>query len=283
MVISIVMILFGIAFLASGAYLINDVLRHTNYYHLQWLAYLVFIAFFIASYLATIIYGVLVDPHCLNYFYATLFLVGGLYVYLSCHLTTKTIRTIELMDHLKMSYEKLHYHANHDSLTGCTNRGALFEILKTRFQQIKLDGGQLIVMFIDMDGFKAVNDHYGHDVGDTTLHHFGQLLRQRLRKDDIVARYGGDEFVIVMEHISSNDAQKIAEDIVRTTQQSINQETLPPLKLGCSIGITQMNNQSTSFNAVIKEADRACYAAKQRKINGSVCMYSQVLSNENSQ
>ncbi|HAT7052158.1 GGDEF domain-containing protein [Legionella pneumophila serogroup 1] len=280
MVISIVMILFGIVFLSRGAYLIKAVLQQTSYYRPQWHAYLAFIAFFIASYLATIIYGVLVDPHCLNYFYATIFLVGGLYVYLSCHLTTKTIRKIELMDTLKMSYEKLHYHANHDSLTGCNNRESLFEILKNRFQQIKLDGGQLIVMFIDMDGFKAVNDHYGHDVGDTTLQYFGQLLRQRLRKDDIVARYGGDEFVIVMEQISSEDAQKIAEDIVRTTQQSINEETLPPLKLGCSIGITQMNNQSTSFNAVIKEADRACYAAKQRKINGSVCMYSQVLSSE---
>ncbi|WP_457589400.1 GGDEF domain-containing protein, partial [Legionella pneumophila] len=133
--------------------------------------------------------------------------------------------------------------------------------------------GWVIVLFIDMDKFKAVNDRYGHDAGDNTLQTFGQLLTQRLRKDDIVARYGGDEFIAVMENISIDEAKKIAENLITVTRQSFKEGILSELNLGCSIGITQMNSHSASVNTVIKEADLACYAAKQRKINGSVCVY----------
>ncbi|MCZ4682421.1 GGDEF domain-containing protein, partial [Legionella pneumophila] len=110
---------------------------------------------------------------------------------------------------------------------------------------------------------------------------FGQLLRQRLRKDDIVARYGGDEFIAVMEHVSLDEAKKIAENLITVAKQSFKKGILSKLNLGCSIGITQMNPHSASVNSVIKEADLACYAAKQRKINGSVCVYNSMLATRN--
>ncbi|HAT4425585.1 GGDEF domain-containing protein [Legionella pneumophila serogroup 1] len=281
MVFPVVMIVLGIVFLISGAYLVNRLLQQTSHYRMQWLGYLAFIGAFILSYSASIFYGLLVDPHCLNYFYASVFLLGATYVYLSCRLMTKTIQKMELMDDFKNRYEILRHHATYDSLTGCNNREYLFEILNTRFQQIKMNAGSVIVLFIDMDRFKTVNDRYGHEVGDTTLQMFGGLLRQRLRRDDLVARYGGDEFIVLMENTSMDEAKKIAENLITVTRKSFKEGTLSELNLGCSIGITQMNHHSASVNTVIKEADLACYAAKQRKINGSVCVYSPMLATKN--
>ncbi|HAT1958825.1 TPA: diguanylate cyclase [Legionella pneumophila subsp. pneumophila] len=281
MVFPVIMIVIGIVFLIGGAYLIKSILQQTNHYRWLWLVYLVFIGAFILSYSASIFYGLLVDPHCLNYFYGSVFLLGATYVYLSCRLMTKTIQKMEVMDDLKNRYELLRHHVKYDSLTGCHNRETLFEMLNTRFQQITSNDGWAIVLFIDMDKFKAVNDRYGHDVGDNTLAAFGQLLRQRLRKDDIVARYGGDEFIAVMEHISLDEAKKIAENLITVAKQSFKKGILSKLNLGCSIGITQMNPHSASVNSVIKEADLACYAAKQRKINGSVCVYNPMIATRN--
>ncbi|HAT1868156.1 GGDEF domain-containing protein [Legionella pneumophila] len=278
MVIPVVMILFGISFLVKGAYLINQLMQQTNQYRRKWLIYFAFIIAFILSYSGSIVYGLLVDPHCLNYFYASVFLMGATYIYSSCHLMTKTMQKMELMDDIKNRYETLRHHATYDSLTGCNNREYLFEMLNTRFQQIQLHGGEVVVLFIDLDRFKAVNDRFGHDMGDTVLQTFDQLLRQRLRKDDVVARYGGDEFIVLMENTSLSEAQRIAENLATVATQSINEGLLDSLDLGCSIGITQMSRHSVSVNTTIKEADLACYAAKQRKIDGAVCLYSPMLA-----
>ncbi|WP_106225071.1 GGDEF domain-containing protein [Legionella pneumophila] len=278
MVIPVVMIVFGIVFLINGAYLVNRLLQQTNQYRWQWLAYLAFISFFILSYSASIFYGLFVDPHCLNYFYASVFLMGATTIDFSCRLMTKTMQKMELMDDIKNRYDLLRHHATYDSLTGCNNREYLFDVLSTRFQQIKLNGGEVVVLFIDLDRFKAVNDRFGHDVGDSVLQTFGKLLRQRLRKDDVVARYGGDEFIVLMEKTSLSEAKRIAENLVTVATQSINEGLLDSLDLGCSIGITQMSRHSDSVNAAIKEADLACYAAKQRKTDGAVCLYSPMLA-----
>ncbi|HAU0263731.1 TPA: GGDEF domain-containing protein [Legionella pneumophila] len=281
MVFPVVMIVLGIVLLISGAYLINKLLQKTNHYRRQWFSYLAFIAVFILSYSASIFYGLLVDPHCLNNFYASVLLLGATYIYSSCRLMTNTIQKMELMDDFKNRYEVLRHHATYDSLTGCNNREYLFEMMNTRFQQVKMNEGSVIVLFIDMDRFKTVNDRYGHEVGDTTLHMFGGLLRQRLRRDDVVARYGGDEFIVLMENTSMDEAKKIAENLITVTKKSLKEGTLSELNLGCSIGITQMNHHSASVNTVIKEADLACYAAKQRKINGSVCVYNSMITTKN--
>nr|WP_255666602.1 MULTISPECIES: GGDEF domain-containing protein [unclassified Legionella] len=110
---------------------------------------------------------------------------------------------------------------------------------------------------------------------------FGGLLRQRLRRDDVVARYGGDEFIVLMENTSMDEAKKIAENLITEAKKSLKEGTLSELNLDYSIGITQMNHHSASVNTVIKEADLACYAAKQRKINGSVCVYNSMITTKN--
>ncbi|WP_419421583.1 hypothetical protein ACNVED_16910 (plasmid) [Legionella sp. D16C41] len=90
--IPITMIILGILFLLKGGHLIQRLLQHTQAYQNYWVAYLSLIGLFILGYSGCIIYGVYIDPHCLNYFYATIFLLGGFYIYLSSQLMTKTIK-----------------------------------------------------------------------------------------------------------------------------------------------------------------------------------------------
>ena len=268
--IPISMITLGILLLSKGGHLILSLLQETNGYRSHWIAYLSLIVVFILCYLGAIYYGVYIDPHCLNYFYASVFLLGGFYVYLSCHLLTKTIKKTELVDDLTSRFETLKHRSKHDGLTQCTTREYLFEVLNARFQELKRRGGMVVILFIDMDGFKAINDGYGHDVGDVVLHNFARLLRQRLRKNDMAARYGGDEFIVVLENITLDEAYTIAQEIVQIAPLAYKGKEL---SVGCSIGLSLLTPESSSINKVIKEADIACYAAKQDKTNGSVCLY----------
>ncbi|WP_419421582.1 GGDEF domain-containing protein (plasmid) [Legionella sp. D16C41] len=174
------------------------------------------------------------------------------------------------MDDLTSRFEALEHRVKHDGLTGCNTRDHLFDVLNTRFQAMKKSNKVLVILFIDMDNFKLVNDCYGHDAGDVVLKNFGQLLKQLLRKDDIVVRYGGDEFIILMENVSIDKACDIAKDIIHLTQQGLSKELIT---ISCSIGISQLNPDSSSITDVIREADVACYAAKQKATNGSICVY----------
>ncbi|HHT9858024.1 TPA: GGDEF domain-containing protein [Legionella pneumophila] len=242
-------------------------IKRPSYYHYQWIANLALICFFIGSFLFVIVYTLLINEFFTNYFYATLFLLGGFYVFWMSHLSSKTIEKIKTMDNLKLEYEKIRYNAEHDKLTGCFNRHYLMEILDNRFKKIKLNTGQLTVMFVDLDGFKKINDEYGHDFGDQILQRFGQLLKQQLREEDIIARYGGDEFVVLVENIPLTKAKSIGQKIIQTTSR-ITKEKLPNhSSLGCSVGITQLTKNSLSINSVLKKADDAFYKAKKNHGN----------------
>ncbi|HFD2382389.1 TPA: GGDEF domain-containing protein [Legionella pneumophila] len=183
-------------------------------------------------------------------------------------MSSKTIEKIKVIDNLILKYEKIKYQAEHDKLTGCYNRHYLMEILNNRYRKIKLNNGQLIFIFIDLDGFKKVNDEYGHDFRDKIVERFGYLLKQQLRKEDIVSRYGGDEFVVLIENINLRKAWLIGQKIIRTTAQVI-KEFLnhSNLKLGCSIGISQLTHSSSSIKSILKKADKACYEAKKNEGN----------------
>lgn len=264
---TLIMIIIGIFFLLGGAIVVWPLIKKASYYHYQWIANLVLICFFIGSFLFVIVYTLLINEFFTNYFYATLFLLGGFYVFWMSYLSSKTIEKIKTMDNLKLEYEKIRYNAEHDKLTGCFNRHYLMEILDNRFRKIKLNTGQLTVMFVDLDGFKKINDEYGHDFGDQILQRFGQLLKQQLREEDIIARYGGDEFVVLVENIPLTKAKSIGQKIIQTTSR-ITKEKLPNhSSLGCSVGITQLTKNSLSINSVLKKADDTCYKAKKNHGN----------------
>nr|WP_295786269.1 GGDEF domain-containing protein [Rhodoferax sp.] len=155
--------------------------------------------------------------------------------------------------------------AMHDALTGLPNRTLLENRLEHGLAQAKRHDRTLAVMFLDLDGFKQINDVHGHDVGDAILQTIADRLRGQARDDDTVSRFGGDEFVYLLTEIDDDQdaalvAQKIAEAIQLPCQLSVGALVIKP-----SIGIAIFPRDGTSCSALLKSADTAMYAAKRNK------------------
>lgn len=154
--------------------------------------------------------------------------------------------------------------ATYDGLTGALNRRAFFESFEAIKQQIEKAQTDLTLAYMDLDDFKPINDLYGHVVGDKVLKSFVATLRDELRSTDIIARVGGEEFVIILPNTEINDAQssldrirtKIAETPLTIEDHCIN--------LSVSIGLSQnKRDHSLIIDQLIQEADKALYKAKE--------------------
>jgi diguanylate cyclase (GGDEF)-like protein/PAS domain S-box-containing protein len=163
---------------------------------------------------------------------------------------------------LRLSQDRLTYLANHDALTGLPNRKMLYERLEQCLDWAKENDHKLAVMFLDLDGFKKINDTLGHAVGDLLLQAVSKRLTGCLRTSDLVARLGGDEFVVLLPSIpEEQDAIKVAEKILVTLAQSfaISGQTL---SVTTSIGIGIFPTHATESESLMELADGAMYAAK---------------------
>ncbi|HKJ01239.1 MAG TPA: GGDEF domain-containing protein [Longimicrobiales bacterium] len=154
--------------------------------------------------------------------------------------------------------------ASHDGLTGLPNRGLFMDRLGQALRRARRDGTQVAVMFLDLDDFKSINDSLGHGRGDTVLRAVADRLSACLRGTDTVARFGGDEFVIVMTDVGDrDDVVAMAEKLVLTVLQPI------PVG-GCeasvhaSIGIALYPGDAREPEALLTGADRAMYQAKRQ-------------------
>ena len=120
----------------------------------------------------------------------------------------------------------------------------------------------LALLFIDLDGFKAVNDNFGHDVGDDVLKKAAESLKKTVRECDIIARLGGDEFVVVLTNLSDfNSISPIADKIVLSLNQTVSDET-QTLTVTPSIGISVFSEACDDYEKLLTRADKAMYAAK---------------------
>lgn len=156
--------------------------------------------------------------------------------------------------------------ALHDALTDLPNRTLFENRLEHGLAQAKRHNRTLAVMFLDLDGFKKINDEYGHDVGDAVLQTCAQRLNQHARDDDTVCRFGGDEFMYLLTEIDGDRsaalvAQKIADAIQRPCKLSVGE-----LIIKTSIGIAIFPRDGTTVSDLIKSADTAMYKAKQGKL-----------------
>ncbi len=162
--------------------------------------------------------------------------------------------------------DELTFRATHDELTGLPNRAALMEGLSTSLA--KLDGGpgKLAVLFCDLDGFKDINDGLGHAVGDQVLVAVARRLRQRCRSADVVARFGGDEFVVVLSITDVAQAVAMADRIVEVLDEpiAVGEAEVAP---GVSVGITVVDvppDDDDPVGTLLRDADTAMYHAKGR-------------------
>ena len=164
---------------------------------------------------------------------------------------------------LQMQIGQLRHDAETDSLTDTHNRRSLNGLVN----QLMIKQTPFALLEIDIDFFKRVNDTFGHDVGDETLKSLTDIIKKLSRKDDIVARIGGEEFVLVLPNESSESALKIAERL-RMTVESTNIKTIGFITI--SIGIATWPKHSNDIGQVYKCADKALYHAKEHGRNRCV-------------
>jgi diguanylate cyclase (GGDEF)-like protein/PAS domain S-box-containing protein len=161
--------------------------------------------------------------------------------------------------------EQLVFLAEHDLLTGTRNRRRFERDLSEQIGRSRRYGEQAALLSIDIDGFKQINDVHGHNAGDKVLRQIGVVLKQRLREADIVARIGGDEFMVLLPYADASQAQVVSEslrEVVCETRIELDDGT--KLSLSVSVGTTLIDAQTASSDAVLVEADRAMYQDKAR-------------------
>ena len=151
-----------------------------------------------------------------------------------------------------------------DALTGIPNRRYLFTRLKQEVSRSLRFGDELTVLMMDLDLFKQVNDAHGHTVGDAVLRGIAVALQRNVRKVDMVARYGGDEFVVVLPRIAREEAIEVAEKLRRAVATT----PLPapagagPVRVTVSVGVAGFGHEATDVAALVEKADGALYEAK---------------------
>jgi diguanylate cyclase (GGDEF)-like protein len=156
--------------------------------------------------------------------------------------------------------------AHHDLLTGLPNRALnqkLFsELLAGPWPQAGSPGSKLTVFCLDLDGFKAVNDRFGHAAGDAVLVAVADRLRASVRDADFVCRIGGDEFVILLPNITDGEAASVARRIISRVSEPF--EFAPTARVGASIGLASAPRDGVTADELLSAADRAMYEAKRR-------------------
>ena len=166
----------------------------------------------------------------------------------------------------KQLEEKLHFMAYHDSLTNLPNRRMMVDQFSLMKAQADSRGQWAVLLFIDGDDFKAVNDRYGHDIGDEFIFHFGQAVGQSVRKEDLASRMGGDEFLVALTGIEPEEADIQIGSIVSRIKENlakgwnIGEFHFAPT---CSIGIAVYPQDAEDFEELVQKADSALYQAKQ--------------------
>ncbi|WP_078544777.1 sensor domain-containing diguanylate cyclase [Litchfieldia alkalitelluris] len=167
----------------------------------------------------------------------------------------------------KKAQEQIYHMAHHDALTGLPNRSLFEQKLSEALKSVKKNKTKLAVLFLDLDGFKKVNDTLGHDIGDLLLKEVTKRLETCVRVNDILSRFAGDEFTILLPEANDEEhVVKVAERILESLDSSfiINDNEI---NVTTSIGISINSNSVVTAKDLVKLADLAMYVAKQKGKN----------------
>lgn len=168
-------------------------------------------------------------------------------------------------------FEKTQKLARTDGLTGMLNHRSFYETLEVELRRAQRHGGKLSIMMADVDGLKPINDCYGHRAGDMAIKQIARRISACIRQIDYAARYGGDEFSVILPNTNIADATVVAERIVQMVGSTPMVWENQKIKLSVSIGVGQYDPNSDAGD-VAKATDSALYAAKQAG-KGRVCVF----------
>ena len=157
--------------------------------------------------------------------------------------------------------QKLHYISTHDTLTGISNRYSLYNKLDFIIADSKRNKKTFALLYIDLDGFKSVNDTFGHEMGDLLLKEVTKRIKKHIRENDIFARVGGDEFIVVLTNVEKSFISKIANTILTELNKNFILKK-NEIKISASIGISTYPKTGEDIDTLMKSADSAMYKIK---------------------
>lgn len=184
---------------------------------------------------------------------------------------TLELRVAERTAALEAKSEQLERLAMYDGLTGLINYGQFTNLLHRAMVKAARRNGNVVVMFIDLDGFKAVNDTWGHATGNVVLQQVATKVQDKLRKEDVLARLGGDEFVILLEEVRDSEGALRVAELALNEIRSIAMAGMHPVAISASIGISSAVGEEgliRGAEALLADADQAMYHAKQNGKDG---------------
>lgn len=190
------------------------------------------------------------------------------------------LRILELEDDLNRAKEQMERMAMFDYLTGMLSRRAIYSHLQGEIDRFYREGGSLSIMMLDLDHFKALNDSYGHMVGDQALCLVAEQISQSVRPYDWAARWGGDEFLVVLPNTNLEQADAVSNRIhSRIHKLELTIPDKDPLHLHISIGVISTTKVPDGIDGLIQAADEALYSAKK---GGKDCIFTKDLQEPDS-
>ena len=170
--------------------------------------------------------------------------------------------------HIAVAFDnaRLYYIAITDELTKTFTKRHFRQCIEHSFAEYANSGNKFALLMMDLDKFKQVNDTYGHVVGDAVLQRLGEIFHQSVRENDLIFRYGGEEFTVILPATDAKSALYVAERLRAAIEAAVFEEGIIDLKLTISIGVAICPN-ATSIHDLVVGADKALYAAKHQGRN----------------
>lgn len=177
----------------------------------------------------------------------------------------------EQFNKLQRLHLQVQEQAQRDPLTGVPNRYFLNEAMGTEIARHLRQGRHLVLMVLDLDHFKNINDTLGHQAGDDVLTGFASLLKRRFRASDLISRYGGEEFVVVLTDTDVQESAAVASGFVKQVAATPFNSSAGPVSVTVSVGLSVLPEHGTTFSELFFRADQALYQAKREGRNRVVC------------